>query len=59
VPSLTLKNISDKLMDELREVTEQGHRSITLQVLYMLEQALTERKAEKARETVYQEEQRR
>lgn len=37
--SLTIKNISD----ELREVAERGRRSITItqQVLYMLEQALT------------------
>lgn len=59
MPSLTLKNIPDELMDELREVAEQERRSITQQVLYMLEQALTERKAEQARETVDQEEQRR
>lgn len=59
MPSLTLKNIPDELMDELREVAEQEHRSITQQVLYMLEQALTGRKAEQARETVDQEEQRR
>lgn len=43
MPSLTLKNIPDELMDELREVAEQERRSITQQMLYMLEQALDAR----------------
>ena len=45
MPSLTLKNIPDELMDELREVAEQERRSITQQVLYMLEQALAARRS--------------
>ena len=40
--SLTLKNISDDLMDQLRLVAERERRSITQQVLYMLEQSLVE-----------------
>lgn len=47
MPSLTLKNIPDELMDELREVAEQERRSITQQVLYMLEQAIARREAAK------------
>jgi len=47
VPSLTLKNIPDELLDELREVAEQERRSITQQVLYMLEQAIAQREAAK------------
>lgn len=35
------KNIPDELLDRLREVAERERRSITQQVLYMLEQALT------------------
>ena len=45
MPSLTLKNIPEELMDELREVAEQERRSITQQVLYMLEQAIARREA--------------
>lgn len=45
MPSLTLKNIPDELMDELREVAEQERRSITQQVLYMLVQALAARRS--------------
>lgn len=47
MPSLTLKNIPDELMDELREVAEQERRSITQQVLYMLEQVIARREAAK------------
>lgn len=43
MPSLTLKNIPDELMVELREAAEEERRSITQQVLYMLEQAIARR----------------
>ena len=49
MPSLTLKNIPDDLMEQLREVAEQERRSITQQVFYMLEQSLA-RKEEPAPE---------
>ena len=41
MPSLTIKNIPDELLDRLREVAERERRSITQQVLYMLEEALS------------------
>jgi len=41
--SLTIKNIPHEFLDRLREVAERERRSITQQVLYMLEQALTPR----------------
>ena len=47
MPSLTLKNIPNELMDELREAAEQERRSITQQVLYMLEQATARRETAK------------
>lgn len=47
MPSLTLKNISDELMDEFCEVVEQERRSITQQVLYIFKQAIAWREAAK------------
>lgn len=38
--SLTIKNIPDELLDRLREVAERERRSITQQVLYMLEEGI-------------------
>lgn len=38
--SLTLKNIPDELLEKLRVLAERERRSITQQVLYMLEQAV-------------------
>lgn len=38
--SLTIKNIPDQLLHRLREVAERERRSITQQVLCMLEQVL-------------------
>ena len=38
--SLTLKNIPDELLEKLRVLAERKRRSITQQVLYMLEQAV-------------------
>lgn len=35
---LTIKNIPDELFERLREVAERARRSITQQVLYMLEE---------------------
>jgi plasmid stability protein len=40
--SLTLKNIPDELLERLRLVAEWERRSITQQVLYILERSLTE-----------------
>ena len=42
MPSLTLKNIPEELMDRLREVAERERRSITQQALYILEKSLSE-----------------
>lgn len=38
--SLTLKNIPDELLEKLRVLAERERRSITQQVLYMLEQSV-------------------
>jgi len=38
--SLTLKNMPDELLERIRDLAERKRRSMTQQVLYMLEQAL-------------------
>lgn len=43
--SLTLKNVSDKLLKALRKAAEGDRRSLNQEVLHLLEEALRERKA--------------
>ena len=41
--SLTLKNIPAKLLDQIRAIAERERRSMTQQVIYMLEQSVAVR----------------
>ena len=41
--SVTLKNLSDDLLHELREAAEHDRRSLTQQIIHLLETALRER----------------
>lgn len=43
MPSITLKNLSEDLLDELRQAAERDRRSLTQQAIYLLETALRER----------------
>ena len=47
MPRLTLMNIPDVLMDELREAAEHERGSNTLQVRHMVEQTISRREAVK------------
>ena len=38
--SITLKNLSDELLDELREAAERDRRSLTQEIIHLLETAL-------------------
>ena len=50
--SLTLRNLSDKLVDELRAAAERDRRSLTQQIIHLLEIALRERPQEASRSDV-------
>ncbi len=50
--SLTLKNLSDKLLDELRTAAERDRRSLTQEIIHLLETALRERPQEASRPDV-------
>jgi plasmid stability protein len=45
MPALTLKNIPESLLDKLRRRADEDRRSLTQEVLYLLEQAVDERPA--------------
>lgn len=42
--SLTLKNVPDLLLEALRQCAEEDRRSLTQEILYLLEQAVLERR---------------
>ncbi len=44
MPNITLKNIPDKLYTKLKRVAKANHRSITGQMLYMLESELLDQR---------------
>ena len=48
--SLTLKNIPAKLLDQIRAIAENERRSMTQQVIYMLEQCLNDQHVHPARD---------
>lgn len=41
--SLTLKNIPEELIERIKELAERERRSMTQQVLYMLEESIAKR----------------
>jgi plasmid stability protein len=43
MPSITLKNLSDELLDELRKAAERDRRSLTQEIIHLLETALRAR----------------
>jgi len=45
MPALTLKNIPESLLDKLRRRADEDRRSLTQEVLYLLEQAVDEKPA--------------
>ncbi len=45
MPSLTLKNIPPPLLETLRQRADEDRRSLTQEVLYLLEQALREKQS--------------
>ena len=50
--SITLKNLSDDLLQELRDAAEHDRRSLTQQIIYLLETALRGRPKEVERPDV-------
>lgn len=44
--SVTLKNLPDELLDELRTAAERDRRSLTQEIIHLLETALRERPKE-------------
>jgi plasmid stability protein len=42
MPSLTLKNLPDELLESLREAAERDRRSLTQEIIHLLDQAVRE-----------------
>lgn len=43
MPSLTIKDIPEELLERLRELAEHDRRSMTQEVIHLLDQVVTER----------------